>query len=898
MRAETRNGGTLRVKHFDRTWRRTWSAGAALLLLCLWSSPPQAGTTGTLAGNVHDPKDQPLDYATISVVGERLAYSDAEGRFHIINIPPGEYTVKVSRIGYDTKSIEEVVISADQTTRLDVELGDAPIVVEEVQVKAERLPVDLNITSTRFSLRSREIEELPVQELEDVVNLQAGVVDGHFRGGRAGEVQYQVDGVSVNNPFDNTSSLKIDRSLLQEVQVISGTFDAEYGQAMSGVVNAVLKDGTDEFEWSAEAYGGGFVFPGRADERLISDDVRPAAVQNFQLTMTGPAPAGNTVYLLSGRRYVSDGFTLAERVFMPTDSADFENRRFFPTGDGEEIPLGYTREWSGFLKLTNNSIRNAELSYQAVVNRIKGQRSDFNFRLNPEGLSTQRTLAVSHGLDWTHTLSQSSFLDFSVRQNYRGYKDYVYEDVYDPRYDAAGPPDGDPNYELGAYVQGVSFDRFEQTTNSLVAKSSLVSQIHPEHQLKVGGEVHVPRVEFGTPGHLTYTVVEGRQQLVRHVDEPPDYPGVQTYYPLFAAAFAQDQIDWPDLTVRVGARFDYFDTRATVPGDPANPANTIDGAPTAPPEETTPKVSLSPRLGVAIPVMDRAAVHFAYGHFRQFPALGDLFANANYEILENLQASGISYGVMGNPDVKPEKTVQYEIGYKHALTNDLGLDVTVFYKDIRDLLGVEFITTYNDAEYARFTNVDFGNVLGVTIAVDHRRFGPLTVALDYTWQRAKGNSSDPRETAIRAEAGEDPRPRLIPLDWDQRHTLNLTVSLVEPGAYAASAILRVASGQPYTPIIESGFGHGLDQNSGRKPSSAIIDLRAERQLGIQWGADTRLFARVFNLFDTRFFNGPVFNSTGSPYYSRFTEANRVALADPTRYYPPRRVEVGLSLSSP
>ncbi len=150
-------------------------------------------------------------------------------------------------------------------------------------VVAERSPVDLKITSSQSTLTSEEIENLPVQNLDDVVNLQAGVVDGHFRGGRQGEVQYQVDGVSVNNAFDNSSSLKIDRSLLQEVQVISGTFDAEYGQAMSGVVNAVLKQGTEEFQADAEVFTGGFFFPGREEERRTSTTPpHLTGTQNYQ----------------------------------------------------------------------------------------------------------------------------------------------------------------------------------------------------------------------------------------------------------------------------------------------------------------------------------------------------------------------------------------------------------------------------------------------------------------------------------------------------------------------------------------------------------------------------------------------------------------------------------------
>jgi outer membrane receptor protein involved in Fe transport len=250
---------------------------------------------------------------------------------------------------------------------------------------------------------------------------------------------------------------------------------------------------------------------------------------------------------------------------------------------------------------------------------------------------------------------------------------------------------------------------------------------------------------------------------------------------------------------------------------------------------------------------------------------------------------------MGNPEVKPEKTVQYEFGYKHALSADIGLDASIFYKDIRDLLGVEFLTTYNDAQYARFTNVDFGNVIGFTVALDHRRIGPASLALDYTWQRAIGNSSDPQETATRASAGEDPRPRLTPFNWDQRHTLNLTASLADARGFSAAAVLRAGSGQPYTPLLESGFGFGLETNSGRKPSAVVVDLRTEKSLSVQ-GLDLRLFGRVFNALDSRYFNGFVFSSTGSPYYSRFPGADAVVLRDPTRFYQPRRVELGLKFS--
>ena len=382
-------------------------------------------------------------------------------------------------------------------------------------------------------------------------------------------------------------------------------------------------------------------------------------------------------------------------------------------------------------------------------------------------------------------------------------------------------------------------------------------------------------------------------QLVRHVNEPPNFPGVQEYRPYITNAYGQDELEWNDLHIRAGARFEYFNPRATVPSDLSNPANSISDVPQSHPVATTRKITLAPRIGISYPVTRKSAVYFAYGHFYQMPELGQIYGNSDYAVLDNLQAGGITYGVLGNPDVKPELTVQYQFGYKQSITDDFGVDVSMFYKDIRDLLGVEFIDLYNGATYARLTNVDFGNVLGATISVS-RRDAWLTTRLDYTWQLAQGNSSDPYETATRAQAGEDPRPRTVPFAWDQRHTLNLSATVGHPGVYSASAILRAVSGQPYTPALAASPSTGLETNSGRKPGAAVVDLRGERTLPIGSPSMT-LFGRVFNLFDQRFVSGPVFSTSGSPYYSRFPIADEVALADPTRYFTPRRIEIGLTL---
>ncbi|MBN1826009.1 MAG: TonB-dependent receptor [Candidatus Eisenbacteria bacterium] len=872
---------------------RAIRAAAAVLLAVLIPCAAWAGTTGKIAGFVIDYRDKPITGASVTVMETaQFALTDGAGRFNLIGIPAGVYRLQVSKMGHMTVIVTDVVVSADQTVWLDVDIPASTDVMSVIEVVADRPVVEVNLTSSMVTLTAAEIEDLPVQELQDVVNLQAGVVDGHFRGGRIGEVQFQVDGVTVNNAYDNKSSLRLDRSLLQEVQVISGTFDAEYGQAMSGVVNAVLRRGTPEFRWSIEAFTGDHVMTGGEDRRFTADPTKPASVRNTQFTLSGPTGLPETVFLLNAQRYTDQSFVIAERRFLPTDDSDFENKIYYPNGDSTEVPLGFSKEWSGAVKITNTSLGKVRVSYQAILNHIENKRADFAYRYNPEGLATQRTFSLVHGIDVNHDLNGSFFYNLSLRHNYFDYSDYVYEDVYDVRYDQAGPTVSDDNYEPGAFIQGVDFTRFEQRTETFLLKTSLVGQATQEHMVKVGGEIQLPAIRFGTPGHLVYTTVDGVEALVRHVEDSPDFPQVSEYEPVIGAAFAQDQVEWNDVTLRAGLRFDYFDARSTVPGDPANPANSISGAPESHPRDTSRKAFLSPRLGVAYPITDRAALHFAYGHFVQFPPIGRIFDNADYRILKDLQAGGIDYGVMGNPDIGPEKTIQYEFGYKQAITPDLGMDLTLFYKDIRDLIGVEFVSTYNAAEYARLTNIDFGSVVGFTLALDRRRVGMLSASMDYTWQMARGNSSDPRETATRAEAGEDPRPRQIPFDWDQRHTFNMTVSLSRPENFTVSAILRAASGQPYTPVLESGFGYGLEANSGRKPASALIDLRAEKAVRTARGKMS-VFCRVFNLLDERFFNGFIFPDTGSPYYSRFPVANAVSLSDPTRFYEARRIELGL-----
>jgi outer membrane receptor protein involved in Fe transport len=887
----------------DRRNIERWArclAGAALAV-AVAAGFAYAGTTGKLSGRVTTKKKEPIQGANIIVIGRPLgAASDADGRFTILNVPPGKISVKVSMIGYGVVTTENLEVNADLTTRFDVELSESAVQMQEVVVSARRAIVDVNRTSNIATVSREQLQALPVQELQDVVNLQAGVVDGHFRGGRDNEVQYQVDGVSVNNAYDNKSSLRLDRSLLEEVQVISGTFDAEYGQAMSGVVNCVLKRGTEKFQWDAEAFTGGPVYSSGA-KRIMPNDQGLAAQQNYQVTIDGPLRLPKTTYLLSGRAYHDDNWIRYERVFNPWDASlsPGGQRVLQSTGDRSHGPLGYSQEYSGVVKVTNRALKNVEVSYQALFDVVDGRNSNWAWRYEPDGMTKQHTLSVVEGVDLTHTLSPTRFYTLSVRQNYKKYTDYAFADIWDPRYDAWGPAVSvnDPS-GINGIISGVDLGRFYQRTNGGVFKGSYVDQRSKDRQIKLGAEFQAPHMEFGSPGYLQYYAdsLTGASVIHRRTAYDPKFPGVLMYHPFIGAAFAQEELEWNDLKLRAGLRFEYFDARSTYPSDLSNPANSIAGAPRSHLVKASAKTTIAPRLGVSYPISSTSSLFFAYGHFYQLPGLGEIFSYADYNRLSDLQATDNSVPVMGNPDIRPEKTVQYQFGYKNAVSDYLGLDLTAFYKDIRDLLGTQIIETYNGAQYARMANADFGSVTGFTLTLTQRGKGMVSSKVDYTWQTAQGNSSDPAETANRAAAGEDASPRSVPFNWDQRHTLNTTITIAKPDQFNISTIVRLTSGQPYTPLIATGFSGGLETNSGRKPGTLEVDVRAEKTLRV-YSHGARGFLRVFNLLDTRFDNGFVFPSSGDPYYSRFAGTDYGMLADPTRYYGPRRIEAGLTLNA-
>ncbi len=321
------------------------------------------------------------------------------------------------------------------------------------------------------------------------------------------------------------------------------------------------------------------------------------------------------------------------------------------------------------------------------------------------------------------------------------------------------------------------------------------------------------------------------------------------------------------------------------------------------------KYQLSPRFGASFPITDQGVIHISYGHFLQMPRFELLYQNPDYE----LGTGTGNVGLVGNPDLKPEKTISGEIGLKQEIADGLSVDVTAYFRDIRDLVGTrnaELDLAIAGATYSRIENSDFAYVKGLVLSFNYNSRYGLYGNFDYTFQVAEGSASDPEEARNAANAGTLPEIYLTPLNWDQSHTMNLNVGY-DRGTWGANIIGTFGSGMPYTPRFATSSGttdiSSILTNSQIKPYQMNFDLNAYYNTKLL-GLNQRWFLRVNNIFD-RLNHNDVYAESGradfSPEYERLSEtlfrrdfvnSLNAWFTDETKYSAPRRVEMGVTLN--
>jgi len=220
-----------------------------ICMLCM-SSLVMAGVTGKISGKVSDAETStPLPGANILIEGTNLgAATDAEGEYFIINIPPGTYTVKATMMGYKTVNQTEITVSIDRSITVNFILEPTVIEGEVVTIVAEREAVQKDVSSSKFTVTQQQIEEVPlVQDVQAYIEMQAGIEGELIRGGGLDQTALVVDGLTMVNNAINEPMNIVNLSAIEEVSVIRGGFEAEYGNIRSGLINIVTKEGTPKF---------------------------------------------------------------------------------------------------------------------------------------------------------------------------------------------------------------------------------------------------------------------------------------------------------------------------------------------------------------------------------------------------------------------------------------------------------------------------------------------------------------------------------------------------------------------------------------------------------------------------------------------------------------------------
>ena len=866
-------------------------------------------SNGKLTGTITQKSDNaPAVGVNIMIADTYLGAASAQdGRFVILNIPPGTYSVRVDAIGFAPVVLQNVRITTSQTTEINIKLDESVVEGQEVTVVAERPLIQKDLTASQRVTTAKEIADMPVESFLGVLSTHAGVnksADGalHVRGGRSNEVGYYIGGVSMSNPFfTNSLAVGLSNKALEEMKLVSGAFNAEYGNAMSGVVNVKVKDGGKKYQGSLSYYAGDYnsnaedIFPNISDQSFTANTTLDAFVSGPVI----PGLGDKLTFNISVRRNQSEGYLNGIREHSPGDFAYFPpsgNWYIQMTGDSNYVPMNPSESNNFLSKFTWRLSPRIKISTQSIMSQSQSKSYSHAYKYNPEGIATGYTQNNNHSLQINHSLSPKSFYEGNVFFSDTDYKNYLYADTLDQRYvntDYINTEPTSATFLFGGTQMGHTY----RNSKSVGGKFDFTSQISSNHEIKTGFSF---RNDNLVERNLTVL-------FDQNFDEPTVLSENKSPYHIFYdkdavqySAYIQDKMEYSSMIMNAGIRYDVF-----VPND-STIANLL--YPEADQKEAKTKTMVSPRVGVSLPITEKGIFHFSYGHFYQMPTLRNLYRESYF-------GAGLAPTV-GNPDLKPEKTVLYEFGFQQQFGNLIGMDFNVFYKDIRELLALQSIRynspNYGPSNYSIYLNKDYGSARGLTLSIT-KRYDPVSrtsLWVDYTYQKSEGNSVNSGSFYFSALSGTEEEKLIVPLSWDQSHLLNTTLIVGDPSKTTLGIIGKISTGWPYTPSIPNA-NFIPKPNSGRKPIQRNVDAKLETRVSVK-GYRVALFVRVYNLFDLRN-ERYVFDDTGTAKYTYEYRSNQESeqlienygmpglhtwedyVTRPNYYSAPRSFKVGLSL---
>ncbi len=949
-----------------------------LLAVCaacvIWQTPVEAlaqAAPGTIRGTIRDSESgELLDYANVLIKGTpRGTMSLGGGAFFFQGLRPGQYTIQVLYLGYAPEE-QTVALGPGETKQLNFSMR--VVIVEQLdafEVEGARYMVNVKSATTEQKIGQERLTKYAIDSVEDAVAKQAGVVmragELHVRGGRSGEISMRIDDVPVDDPLGGRA-LSVSNLAVEAVNTVTGGLDAEFGNALSGVINITTRTGGDTFEGGLRYFTDDF---GRMDKTYTNYD-------RFEFGFGGPTPLPKLTYFLSGDLTFTDteNYSVANRPEYKISIGDWElmkfRRRQSNAAKGA-LKLAYTfrpnlkltGEYSNFYQ--NNEFYAPNWSVSGYAKRLVfmpevryvptlapdafffigryipvyygpwfdrmnqdaraavviDARSSSFIRQNAPVLevrgtdgrlytvmarpvfdgfrypwSTFSTAQLDSAYTWfnsadnnistkrlsqqvkfvlTHNLTDETFytlklslvaFDSKASVNNKFPYEYNHGGVWSPGAFAGQAP---------IYQRGI--DYYTDPLNPLFVTTSDNPQYSEEYSRQYIMKFDLASTRWD--GHLVKTGVQVLyNDLERYalanpaIERQNRFTGVwslggnrnifHTYNPE-AAWYVHDRWEYEGMVVNLGFRWDLFS-----PGSAAKITLTNEDVNK---NVTKYKHQFSPRLGFAFPITERDGFHFHYGRFIQFPDRDYLFSSQD--------AIGNS-GTLGNPNLKAETQISYQAGLQHQFNDYLAGTFAIYSKDIYDLIAATQVT---DAEtgntLARYINKAYASSRGFEITLNKRFANNFAFDIAYTYAFADGVASS-QEFGANPEGLEFLPNQELPLDWDQRHTLNLSLLLQEPESWSGSITFTYGSGYPWTPVDR--FARRQDplwENLNRLPSTFSLDFQGERRVNF-YGQRLTIYVQAFNLINQDIPRGegggvfPGLNNAATAYAAYLTETGK------------------------
>jgi hypothetical protein len=820
-----------------------------LTAVALWvTTPLTAQTGGAISGRVTDALNrEPIAGVVVSADdGGAGAVTGADGRYFIRDVRPGYHRLVARAVGFGSVLSDSVLISAGQTVTVDFVLSSEAVPLPAVAVEAvSDALLDPRQPQPIQRISAADLRDLPLTTLVEAVEIQTGVVQGSFRGGRVGEDLLVVDGLGVKNQLDAAEGgvgIRIPTIALEEATLVTNAFSAQYGQALSGVISAATRDGGE-----------------RIEGRIAYESDRPmpdgwdVGLDRVTASLSGPL-IGPTRFLLAAdaQARVDDDPVLAP---APTDTLDPRHARPWlnPHSGGERydllakltVPLGrrQTLRALGLVSETQRRLFEPALKYAAApgpAQRVSGRLLMGHLRRTsaPEaatvvnldlrgGFFEKEAIRGPLAAQPDDAFGAFTFSRFAFAgEDLAGAQDSVAALAAVPGFETPAlvetTPWGVPAFFYSASPRGeLIWNRFREGR----LRADLLLGVSTATDIRLGAEYVTQRVE-------TFT----RLASFLAVSDSVPAPSVSRFSPYQAAGYAEWQQRASDLTITLGLRADAYNGRVAEGGYRAGT-----------------ELALSPRFAVSTP-LGPATIVVTWGRFVQPPDFQYLVDAAFDDTLRTGRFR------RGNPTLGFETSTQFEFQARVRPSPLVGLKAGVFVKRLDGL--VASIPLGFDPDSAIFGNGDFGEVKGLELTVEREFRGGFGLRASYALQMAEATATNARDLFRRLNltpTGDTVYPATIkfPLDYDRRHAVTVVARARTPeglgsiaGRIEVGAIARVGSGLPFTRTDATGDTLRSVPNSERLPTQATLDLALRRPVRLG-GVRGALYLDVRNATNRR-----------------------------------------------